>query len=48
MCGPFQKMRGLGKNTPQTECGPSQKVKESERASKYSVVNFYGPGGFIS
>ena len=46
MCGPFQKMRGLGKNTSQTECGPSQ-VRESERASKYSVVNFYGLIDFI-
>ena len=47
MCGPFQKRRGLGKNPPQTECGPSQKVRENERASKYSVVSFYGLGGFI-
>ena len=31
------------KHTPQTECGPSQKVRV---AWKYGVVNFYGLGNF--
>ena len=33
------------KHTPQTECGPSQKVRV---APKYSVIGFYGLGNFIS
>ena len=30
------------KHTPQTEYGPSQKVKETETAPKYGIVHFYG------
>ena len=31
----------LGRNTPQTECGPSQKVR---KAPGYGVVRFYRGG----
>ena len=33
----------LGRNTPQTICGPSQKV----RGPKYGVVSLYGLVNFI-
>ena len=32
------------KHTPQTECGPSQKVRA---ALKYGTVSFYEPDNFI-
>ena len=34
----------LERNTPQTECGPSQKVR---KAPGYGVVIFIGVGNFI-